>query len=89
MDGECGERDKTRRDGDCRLQYAREREKSFILMSEFFASFVTGRIGIPVETRGIRWIVFLVAPSPPPASNGDLPPLVHLSRVMEMTQNVS
>ena len=57
-------------------------------MSEFFASFVTGRIGIPVETRGIRWIVFLVAP-PPPASNGDLSPLVHSIRVMEMTQNIS
>ena len=43
-----------------------EREKSFILMSEFFASFVTGSAGIPVENRGIRWIVFLVAPPPPP-----------------------
>ena len=34
-------------------------------MSEFFASLVTGSVGIPVETRGIRWIVFLVAPPPP------------------------
>ena len=55
----------TGRDGGRRLQYAREREKSFILMSEFFASFVTGSVGISVETRGIRWIVFLVAPPPP------------------------
>ena len=67
----------TGRDGCCRLQYARESEKSFLLMSEFFASFVTGSVGIPVETRGIRWIVFLVAPPPPS------------SRVMEMTQNIS
>ena len=62
MAGECGERDG--RDGGCRLQYAREREKSFMLMSEFFASFVIGSVGIPVETRGIRWIVFPVAPPP-------------------------
>ena len=55
----------TGRDGGCRLQYARERERPFILMSEFFASFVTGSVGIPVETRGIRWFVFLVAPPPP------------------------
>ena len=55
-------------------------------MSEFFASLVTGSVGIPVETRGIRWIVFLVAP--PPASNGDLSPLVLSSRVMQMTQNI-
>ena len=57
-------------------------------MSEFFASLVTGSVGIPVETRGIRWIVFLVAPPPPPASNGDLSPLVLSSRVMQMTQNI-
>ena len=63
MAGECGERE-TGRDGGCKLQYAREREKSFILMSVFFASFVAGSVGIPVETRGIRWIVFLVAPPP-------------------------
>ena len=86
MAGECGERDKT----GWRLQitvYAREREKSFILMSEFFASFVTGRIGIPVETMGNK--MDCVPRCPPPASNGDLSPLVHSSRVMEMTQNIS
>ena len=55
----------------------RTREGEIIRMSEFFASFVTGSFGIPVETRGIRWIVFLVAPPPPS------------SRVMEMTQNIS
>ena len=56
-------------------------------MSEFFASFATGSVGIPVETRGIRWIVFLVAPYP--LLKWDLSPLVLSSRVMEITQNIS
>ena len=62
MAGECGERVKTGR----RLQIAvRTRDGDIIhTNSELFASFVTGSVGIPVETRGIRWIVFLVAPPP-------------------------
>ena len=87
MAGECGERDKT----GWRLQITvRTREGEIIHTNERILCVIGNRhVGIPVENRGIGWIVFLVAPPPPPASNGDLSPLVLSSRVMEMTQNIS
>ena len=83
MAEECGERDKT----GWRLQITvRTRQGEIIHTNERILCVIRDRQDR--NSRGIRWIVFLVAP-PPPRLKWDLSPLVHSIRVMEMTQNIS
>ena len=87
MAGECGERDKT----GWRLQITvRTREGEVIHTNERILCVNRDRQDRNSSgNQGNKMDCVLRCPLPPPASNGDLSPLVHSSRVMEMTQNIS